>query len=412
MSKKLTKKLTSSINNNNNNNNSTTLDNFKTIIFNSTNNNNQEQTLKQIFDFLEKNINQKKFDSYYKKTKFFGSDKLGKSGALVGVVKINNNQYVIKMYKIKQNKKYIYKYESNCIKLYFPFNELIINTIFSNMDTFLSQNDYNTYMSKYSQFLIPIKNIGLSNTHSYMISDKIGLDYNKEYYTNLHDLFINNYIPNLLKYIKINDKANIDAFLTKFTEILSKYCECIQFLNEKLGYINSDLKCKNVFINKNNEKSLDTFITNFTPLISDLDKATVKINNVLILPRSDKKIEKYLAKRTLKLSKAYEIRYNCSRNTKLCNKFKPYQYDIITLFFDIYILLYQKIFKQLKLSVIDYYEYFKILNEFVKKTLDINDKEFIKFYKRIHKSSLIKIKSEIKFSFHINAMLYNFCKSL
>ena len=87
-------------------------------------------------------------------------------------------------------------------------------------------------------------------------------------------------------------------------------------------------------------------------------------------------------------------------------------YDIITLFFDIYILLYKKIFKNLKLSVKDYYDYFKILNNLVKKTLNINDDEFTKFYKRIHKSYLLKIKSETKFSFHINAMLYNFCKSL
>ena len=147
-------------------------------------------------------------------------------------------------------------------------------------------------------------------------------------------------------------------------------------------------------------------------LISDLDKATIEVNKVLILPRPDKRIEKYLEKRTNKLSKVYEIRYNCSRNVSLCNRFKPYQYDIITLFFDIYILLYKYIFKKLNLSVTDYYEYFKILNDLVKKTLNINEEEFTKFYKRIHNSHLLKIKSGIKLSFHINAMLYNFCKSL
>jgi len=406
------KKLINNNNNNNNNNNTTTLNNFKDIIKESTEDINQKETLTKIFDFFKSNVNETKFNTLYKKTKFFGSDKLGKSGALVGVLKIKGKEYVIKMYKIQEKYKYIYKYEPKCIKLYFPFNELIINTIFSNMDTFLSPASNNTYNSKYSHFFIPTKNIGLSDTYSYMISDKIGLTYEKQFFTNLYDLFIEDYIPKLLNYINKEDKATINAFLTKLVEILTEYFDCMKFLNENLGYINSDLKCKNVFIKENDEESLDTFITNFTPLISDLDKATIEINGVLILPRPDKRLEKYLAKRTLKLSKAYEIRYNCSRNTALCNKFKPYQYDIITLLFDIYIILYKEIFKQLKLSRKDYYDYFKVLNEFVKKTLNINDEEFAKFYKRIHKSYLLKISSETRFSFHINAMLYNFCKSL
>lgn len=400
---KHTKKLT---------NQNSSIKSLKSIIYKNTKQLNQKDTLEQIFAFFKNNVNQPKFDSLYKKTTFFGSDKLGKSGALVGVVKIKGKEYVIKMYKLNEKEKYTYTYETKCIKLYYPFNELIINTVFSNIKTFLSPKKYKIYKSKYSRYFIPTKTIGLSDTHSYMINEKIGMKYNDDYYTNLYDLFIENYIPTLLECIKKNDKATINIFLKKFVKILEEYFECIQFLNKNLGYINSDLKCKNVFIKKNNSQSLDTFITNFTPLISDLDKATIKINNVLILPKEDKYLEKYLAKRTQKLSKVYEIRYSCSRDTSLCGKFKPYMYDIITFFFDIYILLYKKIFKKLKLSVKDYYDYFKILNNLVKKTLNINDDEFTKFYKRIHKSYLLKIKSETKFSFHINAMLYNFCKSL
>jgi hypothetical protein len=401
---KHTKKLT--------NHNSSTIKSFNSIIYKSTKQLNQKDTLEQIFIFLKNNVNQPKFDSLYKKTTFFGSDKIGVSGALVGVIKIRGKEYVIKMYDINKKQKYTYTYDTKCIKIYYPFNELIMNTIFSNMKTFLSHQKYKKYKSKYSKFLIPIKDIGISNTHTYMINEKIGMNDNNVFYTNLYDILTINFVPNLLKCIKKNDKATINIFLKKIGKILEEYFECIQFLNENLGYINSDLKCKNVFIKENNSPSLDTFITNFTPLISDLDKATIEINGVLILPRPDKKIEKYLAKRTHKLSKAYEIRYNCSRNTLLCNKFKSYQYDIIMLLFDIYILLYKNIYKKLKLSVKKYYDYFKILNNLVKKTLNINDDEFTKFYKRIHNSYLLKTSSEAKLSFHINAMLYNFCKSL
>jgi len=400
---KHTKKLT--------NNNSLTVKSFKSVIYKTTKQLNQNDTLEQMFSFFKKNVNQSKFDSLYKKTTFFGSDKLGKSGALVGVVKIKEKEYVIKMIRLEQKKKYVYDYNNKCFRIYFPFNELIINSVFSNMKKFLSPQKYKIYISKYSDFFIPIKDIGISNTHSYMINELIGMNDNNIFYTNLYDILTINFIPNLLKCINNNDTKKIDIVLKQFTTILKEYFECMKFLNENLGYFNSDLKCKNVFIKKNKKKSLDTFITNFTPLISDLDKANIKINNILILPKPYG-LDKILSKRTNVLSKVYEIRYSCFRNTKLCDRFKPYQYDIITLFYDIYSLLYKYIFKKLKLSVKDYYDYFKILNNLVKKTLNINDEEFTKFYKRIHYSYILKTTSEAKLSFHISIMLYKFCKSL
>lgn len=390
-----------------------TIKEFKSIIYKDTENLTKKQNLDNIFSFFKQKVNQSKFNTLYKNTKFFSSDKLGKSGGIVGVVKIKGKEYVIKMYKLNiKKKKYTLKYDDKCAKIYFPYNELIINTILSNMKRFISPSNYKIYKTKYSKYFIPLKTIGLSEEYSYMINEKIGFSHQKYYYTNLYDLFIENYIPSLIKCIENKDTKTINLFLNKFTRILKEYFECIKFLNENLEYINSDLKCKNVFIKKNNSKSLDTFITNFTPLISDLDKATIKINKLLILPKEDKYLHKYLAKKSNKLSKVYEIRYGCTRNTKLCNRFEPYQYDIITLLFDIYILLYKHIYIKTKLPINDYYNYFKILNDFVKKTLNINNDEFTIFYKRIHKSFLLKIKSDTKLSFHINAMLYNFCKSL
>ena len=49
---------------------------------------------------------------------------------------------------------------------------------------------------------------------------------------------------------------------------------------------------------------------------------------------------------------------------------------------------------------------------FVKKTLNINQKEFEIFYNRINNSLLLKYLSISDLGIQINAMLYHFCKSI
>jgi len=177
------------------------------------------------------------------------------------------------------------------------------------------------------------------------------------------------------------------------------------------------IKTKNGKTNASNTSNASNgpngFITNYIPLISDLDKATIEVNGVLILSKIDNNsIILQLAKQKKKFSKVFELRHDCNRNPVICNKFKPYHYEIIILLFDMYILFYTHIFKKIKISVKDHYNYLKILNTFVKQTLHINDNEFVKFYESIHNSYLLKITSEAKLSFHINAMIYNFCNNL
>ena len=118
-----------------------------------------------------------------KNTIFFSQDKLGKSGAKVGIL---NNNLVLKYYYLNNKMKYIVDVEVKCIRLYFPFNELIINTIFSNMKLFLTNNKYNIYKEKYANYLIPVKNIGLYQDYSFLISKKVGITHNDIFYTNLN----------------------------------------------------------------------------------------------------------------------------------------------------------------------------------------------------------------------------------
>ena len=111
------------------------------------------------------------------------------------------------------------------------------------------------------------------------------------------------------------------------------------------------------------------------------------------------------------MSKVFELRYNCFRNTKLCNRFQSYQYDIILLFYDIYILLYTKIYYEVKkdFTLEEFYKKFKILNRFVKYKLKLNNKEFQIFYERIYKFFIKNIKKR-KLTLHTNAILYHIIK--
>ena len=129
---------------------------------------------------------------------FFSEEKLGKSGAKVGIL---NNNLVLKYYNLNNEMKYKVDVKEKCIRVYFPFNELIINTIFSNMKLFLTSAKYNIYKEKYANYLIPVKSIGLYQDYSFLISKKVGITHNDIFYTNLNEILLNNYIPLLLKNI-------------------------------------------------------------------------------------------------------------------------------------------------------------------------------------------------------------------
>ena len=141
-----------------------------------------------------------------------------------------------------------------------------------------------------------------------MISQKVGMEVNETYYTNLEEIIKDNHIPFLLK--NISNQKYIDEWCHSLVVILSEYFDCLKFLHSKLGYINTDFKCQNVFIKGNDNKSNLHFISNFTPLVSDLDKATIKLNDIQIMPRPDKVNEKLFSKyRGTRFSKVFEFRY-------------------------------------------------------------------------------------------------------
>ncbi len=387
------KKIRVKLNMENNN-----LNNLADLLNKISKNHDSVEFIQILFHFLQR-INNPEFAKLLDNTKFFSKKKLGKSGGKVGII---NKNYILKYYNLDEKKKYLGDYEEKCVKLYFPFNELIINTIL---------NDFAKKNRKYFNYFIPIKSIGIYQNNSYMISKKVGIEVNNIYYTNLEEIIKDNHIPFLLK--NINEQKYIDEWCHSLVFKLSEYFDCLKYLNSKLGYINTDFKCQNVFIKNNNKKSNNNFITNYIPLVSDLDKATIKLNDIQIMPRPDKVNEKLFSKyRGTRFSKVFEFRYNCTRNVKLCNKFQPHQFDLLTFFYDLYIILYQNIYPQQKKkeSLGEFISKFELLNRFVSKRLNLNQEEFKLFYERISHSMFLKYVNKFDLALHINAMIYNLCK--
>lgn len=360
-----------------------------------------------------------------KKITYFNKDKIGKSGAKIGFININNCDYIIKTFKFKNPKVPFNKSNDNCLKLFTPYNEILQNILVSNITFFLNNKEYTIFKKhNFANNILKLEGFGLDNNRTFIINKLVGLTNNKHYFTNLGELFKNHYLELLSNAFKEEKYNIINLFFTFLTEKIDHYFKFLRLLNKKIGYINTDLKCANIFIKKstlttsnvNKYKLLldNGFILNYTFLVSDLDKATTKINNVSFKANESKLLEKILSKTNTRLSNIYKFRYKCFNDPYYCKIFKSYDFDRITLFYDIYILLYTQIYKTHKFNSLDqFYGYLSSLNNYVMKSININNGEFKIFYNRIHNSFFIKTKpSNIKLSLHINALLYNFCKRL
>ena len=376
--------------------------------------------LKNILEYLEKEENKSNFPNLIEKGKLMTNK--GVSGAQIAIININNKDHILKYYKLKEKSKQISDNNKKCIRFYFPINELIINTIITNTHKFLTETQKTIfYEKKYNQHILKIKDLGIYDNKSYIINEKVGFQVEGKYATSLDDLLDYSIIPLLNKNFENNQV--IDAVLNLLIKKLENLFECNKFLNKNLGYVHSDLNCKNVFIKNNNSNNKFSKTINlpkdFILLVSDLDKSTLRINNTTILPYPGNILESKISQMYLgsRFKNIYEMRYQCMRNLNLCNRFKSYHFDRYTLLYDIYIKLYQKVYqkqrKYMVLTLDDFFNKFTKFKIFTKKTLNLkNDTEFKLFYSRINKSVLLKFKKEPKLSFHINAILYNFCNKL
>lgn len=322
----------------------------------------------------------------------------GKSGAQIGKIIHRNKTMIIKIAP-KANKLQV-EIKGNCYYLDNFLNEIFILYVLNNLKEFLSPTEYQKFNKKRLGRLI-LKNyrIGQTNQNIFSINEKIGFKLDNQYYSNLKDLFNNNY----LEVLRNGEPRIKKQFLTWLVNKLSQFFDLLHFLAINLSFIHSDLKLNNIFIRKNHYARNKNFISNVDFLLADVDKSNLKINVTRVLPKTDKLYQsKFLLKTRMKYM--YQFRYECSNDLALNNNMDFYYYDRLCILYDIYLYLYKNIKSKTEL-----YQDLEPLNNFVKKSLGLNDTEFKEFIKPLHNFIVRKFKTN--FTFHINHLINEFLKN-
>lgn len=230
----------------------------------------------------------------------------------------------------------------------------------------------------------------------------------------MNELIVNNHIPilkNFLNNINVsrNEKDNFMDLYDKFMySKLNGYFDTVKIFQKYLHFINNDTKLNNVFIK--NEKNTDTtleplkkegIIIDFTPLLTDLEKSVIEINGHKIITYSNSPIKSKIL-HSIDVGLIYNVRYECnSQFNKICPKLTIYDFDILLLTTDLYILL-------LKASQ-DIFNYLSKTNKLIMKILNLDERKF-----EIYKKLLINGRYNIGMggSFHLGEIIKKYCKLL
>ena len=333
----------------------------------------------------------------------------GKSGA--SIFKTNHNT-IIKTYNTsKINLKHIHK---NCISINAKYNEIVLNTILAHYNHFIKINDLESKLL--DTHILKTKDIFINKNKIYIETPLCKyIASNNKSYTTLEDiLFKNIRVINTL-FLKKQYKIilKFDDVLTN--HILKPIINTLQILKKKLNFIHSDIKFKNIFINKIKNPSLKikdlqkyNLDLDFTPLIADFDKSSVIYNNINLIPYgSSTKLN------LLKITGRYiieDIRHKCQtqlNNNKICKLYTNYEIDYLIIFINLYLIIYI----QSNQHFIEISNKLMKLKKYTQKILKLNEDTFQLFLKTLKKKYDPSIK-QIRVSNHISLIIYYFCKQL
>lgn len=354
---------------------------------------------------------------------YFSKDKIGKSGGQIGFINYKNSIKIIKIFKRSQDSLFIEK-NKDCVFVNYDFNELLISYLLNNISLVLNEAKNKEFKRrKFSNHIISNYLCKISKKNIFLINEAIGVKYKDTYYTNLHEILLNNYIPYINKLLdnidNTQNKNKLDSFLKNFSKLLSSWCDVQLFLYQNIGLINTDAKTANIFIKETKNNDKEEYIKNITFLISDLDKSRYKLNNKMVLCNNIGIVNKM--KQKIAINTHFEhintFRYNCLVKSNFCSHFKGYHFDRLILYVDIYANLYKNIYlinkkKNNNININEFFDIFNILNKTIKKELNLSNEKFELFKKLIDSSNLFKTNIIHKVSYHINIFIYKYCNEL
>lgn len=356
-----------------------------------------EVTKDLLYQFFEENKNQEKFDKYMEVFKSFSKEKQGRSGAEVGSI---GDNYVMKISTIKFTSKSII--DNQCLFLKSQINEIFINYVLTNLNKFTKLSEKELKLK--NKYLLKIKDFGLSNNKSYIINDKVGVNIQNKYMTNVSEVLKFNHLPKIKKNKNLIDKYQ----LYLISKVIRPLDDILLMLHKKIKFYHTDFKLDNVFIKEHNIRGYETLkekglFLNFIPLLSDLDKSRISLRGKKILPIDDKKRISKIGK-ILGYEPLLSLRYDCriKYGKEKCIKFRSEDFDILLIFINIYLLLY----------IFELNDLFEILDDYVKNRFSFKEDDMIKFKQVIKKNStgfsFLNKLSATKMS----GIIYQICKKL
>lgn len=350
-----------------------------------------------------------KFQKYYQNYHPFG-DIRGKSGAVIGTFK-NNNNYVMKLYFSKDKiTSYNLVKHNDCLQVDFKVNELLVNLLLTNLE--LLPNFTKKDLRTVYPHLLPQIDGGIEENYIYLISPKIGLNYqidNHNYYiTNLRDILFYNHLGCLKKWIENDNQEMIELYDQFMSLQFDKYLTAVSVLQNRISLLTTDMKMTNIFVKKTIQRSRkwaqlrnDGCLIDFILLITDLDKARYKIGNYHILPIDHKPYSNIIAKK-MGLGLTLSMRYNCQANTfkESCPPITHNDFELLFMIVDMYVIYNHlgynlKRFHHLKRILLDY--------------LTISRSDFNKLLEIISSKNLRYNKN---FTYYINKIILELCQFL
>jgi hypothetical protein len=369
------------------------------------NDNNTILLLNKLHNYYKNNIDNEKFNKYYNNFIPFGKKKQGKSGSVVGYLKNDNNK-IIKFYYYKLNENKLIMNTNNCLTVDNKINEILMNVIINNINLLPKIKSKEANLVKKHTLLID--NYGFGDKGSFITMDKIGIDYNNNFLTNLFEILIYNHIPILKNAIKNNDVKILEIYNKFIISLISNYSKVLLILQKHINYLNTDVKLNNIFIksvkNKNplyNELREYGFLVDFIIILADLDKSFCYINGIQIISKNDSNFIIDFILKMFNLNLLTDTRHICNYDfNENCGKISIKKLDMLTFVINLYALY---IYNLTDISFLDK------LNIYLKNDLDITKDHFDLLLKTISKN-MIYYTQKIDTAIIIKKVLNIFCK--
>ena len=374
---------------------------------------NTEQNLKKL---IIDNVDNEKFNKYEKELIPFNKDVQGNSGAIVGYLKSDPKTVLkIQYYGIKSGKpNYDLFFKTNtCLQINNKLNEILTNNIVNNLD--LLNIFTKIQLDKIKPYILELKDSGFSDKGAYILLPLVGFEYkissnSSKYVSNLTDIIVLNHKVLLDKAISTSNFSIIELYDEYLSIMLNKYFEILYLLQDKLEYINTDLKLNNIFVSRKINKTPKFiklksygFDIDFQLIISDLEKSIYKINNIKTITIPNNPLKVKVADK-LGYGLIYHIRYQCiSDFEKKCPKLKTLDYDILFMIINLLVMLHRNnSFPKMK-------NHLKKTLQLIQKTLKLNNNELEIFLKIINNNIFTK---DVKVQYYLNLLISEMCKKL